>query len=421
MLLAIVSNQQTIHAEIQNKDSDLVEGLAMLMFELDHKAQDNSPATLQAIKKTFNMVVSTSKLDKLVAHLNKPNNKVLKQQLPAFLDSKRQHERRNSATKRDDLAATHTEQAANWDAPSWLSMPPDGLIDQSLPAAYYADTTFVAAKMDEKRMSWTLVWDKTAKCIVGSHGAARYHVAYSNHIYYALDSALKSEGSAYTSLVRCLDPCVSEASSTQQFNMLPYFYYKDLVLNTSLACETYVASHVGARVVFLITVVVVLVVSAALSLSSMPVAGEEIKGKYKDFERGWYLTVGMSITTMMLLNAPLPQLQLFSRFCVVAPLRLRYKRRSTRSQEQMEKLYAGPVFDISVLYPMTIGFSSIAPLRTSRTAAFVLSGVNFLSSIPAMRSVETFGRRQQLLIGAMGMAIRHLFVVVISPLSAAGM
>ncbi|RLN51757.1 hypothetical protein BBJ28_00021973 [Nothophytophthora sp. Chile5] len=61
MLLVIVSNQQTIHAEIQNKDSDLVEGLAMLKFELDHKAQVNSPATLQAMKKTFNKVVSTSK------------------------------------------------------------------------------------------------------------------------------------------------------------------------------------------------------------------------------------------------------------------------------------------------------------------------------------------------------------------------
>ncbi|RLN87625.1 hypothetical protein BBJ28_00026920, partial [Nothophytophthora sp. Chile5] len=61
VLLDIVSNQQTIRAEIQNKDSDLVEGLAMLKFELDHKAQDNSPATLRAMKKTFNKVVSTSK------------------------------------------------------------------------------------------------------------------------------------------------------------------------------------------------------------------------------------------------------------------------------------------------------------------------------------------------------------------------
>ncbi|EGZ09554.1 hypothetical protein PHYSODRAFT_338327 [Phytophthora sojae] len=36
-------------------------------------------------------------------------------------------------------------------------------------------------------------------------------------------------------------------------------------------------------------------------------------------------------------------------------------------------------------------------------AAFFLSGVNFLSTIPAMRWVDTFGRRQLLLIGAVGM------------------
>ncbi|RLN86961.1 hypothetical protein BBJ28_00004039 [Nothophytophthora sp. Chile5] len=60
MLLIIVSNQETIHAEIQNRDGDLVEELAMLKFELDHKAQDNSEAALKAIRKTFNKVVSTS-------------------------------------------------------------------------------------------------------------------------------------------------------------------------------------------------------------------------------------------------------------------------------------------------------------------------------------------------------------------------
>ncbi|RLN06265.1 hypothetical protein BBJ28_00013414 [Nothophytophthora sp. Chile5] len=46
-------------------------------------------------------------------------------------------------------------------------------------------------------------------------------------------------------------------------------------------------------------------------------------------------------------------------------------------------------------------------------SSFVLSGVNFLSIILAMRWVETFGRRQLLLIGAVGMAIDHLFAAII--------
>ncbi|CAI5709234.1 hypothetical protein KXD40_004791 [Peronospora effusa] len=46
-------------------------------------------------------------------------------------------------------------------------------------------------------------------------------------------------------------------------------------------------------------------------------------------------------------------------------------------------------------------------------SAFFLSGVNFLSTIPAMRWVDTFGRRQLLLIGAVGMVIGHLFAAIL--------
>ncbi|RLN89705.1 hypothetical protein BBJ28_00011883 [Nothophytophthora sp. Chile5] len=529
---------------------------------------------------------SRKKLDKLLTRLNKAKGKikVLKQVLPAFLDKKRQkQERRNSATKRDKLAAaakaaktaaTHTEQAFNWEAcecafvvfnnlesqrrclqdyresTRWLPrklqpkllrfrdgqfplivtpapepsnilwenlevtkrgrfyrqcvtsfvtllllvvsavivsaaqsaqrqfesrLPPEGLCDQSLPAVYYADTTFSSAMKDGKSVPWTLTWDKTAKCAASSSGAARYHVAYSNHIYYALDSARKSVGSAYPSPVRCLDPCVSEAS-TQQCNTLPCFYYKDLVLNKGLACETYVANHVlhcycstaltasiakhgylhGAKALwdnlpcrgytkdylvknafivlaagvvvivnvllnsilrlfaaferhtsastrtlkvavrmfgaqFLNTAVIVLIVNAALGLSSVPVAGELLKGKYKDFERGWYPTVGMSITTTMLLNALLPQLQLFGLIYVVAPLRRWHKRRSIRTQEQMDKLYAGPVFDVSVRYPMvlnsvfvTLVFSGGSPVLLF-IAAVTAAGTYWLDKLSILK------------------------------------
>ncbi|KAE9340322.1 hypothetical protein PF008_g11163 [Phytophthora fragariae] len=46
-------------------------------------------------------------------------------------------------------------------------------------------------------------------------------------------------------------------------------------------------------------------------------------------------------------------------------------------------------------------------------AAFFLSGVNFLSTIPAMRWVDTTGRRKLLLIGAVGMVVGHLFAAIL--------
>ncbi|RLN59346.1 hypothetical protein BBJ28_00026273, partial [Nothophytophthora sp. Chile5] len=46
-------------------------------------------------------------------------------------------------------------------------------------------------------------------------------------------------------------------------------------------------------------------------------------------------------------------------------------------------------------------------------SAFFISGVNFLSTIPAMRWVDTFGRRQLLLIGAVGMVVGHLFAAIL--------
>ncbi|RLN84290.1 hypothetical protein BBJ28_00007250 [Nothophytophthora sp. Chile5] len=354
-------------------------------------------------------------------------------------------------------------------------LPPEGLCDQSLPAVFYGDTTFSAATIDGKSVPWTLAWDKTAKCAASSSGAARYNVAYTNHIRFALDSARRSVGSAYPSPVRCLDPCVSEASS-QQCNTLPCFYYKDLVLNKGLACETYVASHVlhcycstaltasiakngylhGAKSLwdnlpcrgytqdylvkntmivlaagvvvivnvllnsilrlfaaferhtsastrtlkvavrmfgaqFLNTAVIVLIVNAALGVSSVPVAGELLKGKYKDFERGWYPAVGMSITTTMLLNALLPQLQLFGLIYVVTPLWRWYKRRATRTQEQMDKLYAGPVFDVSVRYPMvlnslfvTLAFSGGSPVLLF-IAAVTAAGTYWLDKLSILK------------------------------------
>lgn len=102
---------------------------------------------------------------------------------------------------------------------------------------------------------------------------------------------------------------------------------------------------------FLNTAVVVLLVNASLGLARVPVLNELLKGKYRDFEREWYPSVGMGITTTMLLNAVLPQLKLFLHMFVLSPLMRELQRRSVRTQEQMNKLYAGPTFDIASRYP----------------------------------------------------------------------
>nr|CCA18997.1 conserved hypothetical protein [Albugo laibachii Nc14] len=105
---------------------------------------------------------------------------------------------------------------------------------------------------------------------------------------------------------------------------------------------------------FFNTAVIVLVVNASLNLNRVPVLKEIMNGKFSDFEREWYPTVGVGITTSMLLNAIIPQFTLLLQIGVFSPLLRRWKRRKVRTQEQMNALYAGPAFDISVRYPLIL-------------------------------------------------------------------
>jgi MFS family permease len=54
------------------------------------------------------------------------------------------------------------------------------------------------------------------------------------------------------------------------------------------------------------------------------------------------------------------------------------------------------------------------------TSVLLLSGVNFLSTIPAMRWVDTTGRRQLLLLGAVGMVLGHLLAAIVFTASCDG-
>ncbi|KAG4058688.1 hypothetical protein PC123_g6359 [Phytophthora cactorum] len=105
---------------------------------------------------------------------------------------------------------------------------------------------------------------------------------------------------------------------------------------------------------FLNTAIIVLVVNAALSLNAVPVIGELFRGKYSDFQRDWYPTVGMGVTMTMLINAIMPQCILLLQLCVISPLKRCLARRTVRTQEKMDQLYAGPTFDLAVRYPMVL-------------------------------------------------------------------
>ncbi|KAG1702186.1 hypothetical protein DVH05_009976 [Phytophthora capsici] len=105
---------------------------------------------------------------------------------------------------------------------------------------------------------------------------------------------------------------------------------------------------------FLNTAIIVLVVNAALSLSAVPVIGELFRGKYSDFQRDWYPTVGMGVTMTMLINAVMPQAILLLQLCFISPLKRCLARRTVRTQKKMDKLYAGPTFDLAVRYPMVL-------------------------------------------------------------------
>lgn len=105
---------------------------------------------------------------------------------------------------------------------------------------------------------------------------------------------------------------------------------------------------------FVNTALIVIIVNASFGLSSVPVVNRFLGGKYRDFEREWYPTVGMGIATTMLLNALVPQVTLLVQMACVAPFRQWYKCRTIRTQAKMDALYAGPTFDISLRYPMVL-------------------------------------------------------------------
>jgi hypothetical protein len=318
-------------------------------------------------------------------------------------------------------------------------MPPAGLCEYSLPAVYYGSYSFDDSKDRATRdLVWELEWGRNETCAPGAKNETQYYISYPRGIVNPLSvTNVPKVKTGESAPVRCVDPCVSDASATT-CSTLPCFD-QDL-LNDGDVCETYLASHMlyclctaqlqtsisemgiidgpqalwtdfepcrgfikdyltknafivlasGIVVIvnlllkailrafatferhssesakasaialkmfmaqFLNTAIIVLIVNASLNLNRVPLVKDLFKGKYQDFEREWYPTVGMAITMTMLINAFVPHLVLCLQMFIIAPIMRFTKRRSIRTQQQMDKLFAGPAFDISVRYPMVL-------------------------------------------------------------------
>ncbi|OQR84545.1 transmembrane protein [Achlya hypogyna] len=103
------------------------------------------------------------------------------------------------------------------------------------------------------------------------------------------------------------------------------------------------------------TGIIVLLVNANLSNVPLPLSLSEIlHGQFDDFVRQWYISVGVGISTTMIINAVSPQLGPLLQTYVIGPIRRWRALRAAVTQKQMNELFAGPPFDISLRYPLVL-------------------------------------------------------------------
>ncbi|CAK4066826.1 unnamed protein product [Aphanomyces euteiches] len=106
---------------------------------------------------------------------------------------------------------------------------------------------------------------------------------------------------------------------------------------------------------FLNTGVIVLLVNANWTKVPLPLSLDEIlHGQFDDFVQQWYVAVGVGISTTMMVNAVAPQVVPFLMTFVINPISQCLGKRSAITQKQLDEVYAGPPFDISLRYPLVL-------------------------------------------------------------------
>ncbi|RQM24329.1 hypothetical protein B5M09_001604 [Aphanomyces astaci] len=101
--------------------------------------------------------------------------------------------------------------------------------------------------------------------------------------------------------------------------------------------------------------VIVLLVNANWTDVPLPLSLEKIfHGEFDDFVQKWYVAVGVGIATTMLVNSVAPQIAPTMMTFVIGPISRWFGQRSAITQKQLDEVYAGPPFDISLRYPLVL-------------------------------------------------------------------
>lgn len=108
---------------------------------------------------------------------------------------------------------------------------------------------------------------------------------------------------------------------------------------------------------FLNTAMIALIVNAKLPVGDQGFLSNFswlFQGEYEDFLPEWYTAVGVSITMTMIINVIVPQLGPLAKTYVIFPVKRWFKSHSAVTQDQMNALYEGPSFDISIRFPLVL-------------------------------------------------------------------
>jgi len=108
---------------------------------------------------------------------------------------------------------------------------------------------------------------------------------------------------------------------------------------------------------FLNTAVITLIVNSQISNLASTSFFSTIglfSGSYNDFNRDWYASIGASLTLTMLINVIVPHIGPLAKCLVVNPLKKFVKRRNAITQDQLDKLYESPKFEIETRYAFVL-------------------------------------------------------------------
>ncbi|DAZ99530.1 TPA: hypothetical protein N0F65_005402 [Lagenidium giganteum] len=289
-------------------------------------------------------------------------------------------------------------------------LPPPDLCSDYLPEVFYGNAT----DDDMWDEDWTLEWYRNETCTPDEHGA-RYYIAYTNDEVNPV--SVQTPAAIAPPPVRCLDPCISPTHSNITCSTIECFDQKTVdgedcvhynpshvlycycmaemsdiikeegffsgprkLLQNNPPCRGYIRDYLTKNVLIIVAAVSVVVVNMLLksilrtltafeSHSSESSRAAAIVTKlfasqlintavivliFRDFEREWYATVGVAISTTMLINIALPHVtELVTKEVLPRVVRV-VAGRPPRTRQQLDRIFAGATFDLTDRYPLVL-------------------------------------------------------------------